>query len=83
MKIQVRRWAVPFAVDGLGVPAGLGLALGVAALTSGEPAGLIFFGGGGPEADCRSLLNSNFLFAGGCQKNNYHQVCAFLETKNA
>lgn len=57
--------------------AGLSLALGVAALTSGEPAGLIFFEGGGPEADCRSLLNSNFLFAGGCQKNNHHRVCFY------
>lgn len=62
--------------------AGLGLALGVATLTSGEPAGLIFFEGGGPEADCRSLLNSNFLFAGGCQKNSHHQVYTFFEIKN-
>lgn len=45
--------------------AGLGLGLGVAALPSGETAGLAFFAGGGPEEDCRSLLNSNFLFAGG------------------
>lgn len=76
----MQRWAVPFAVDGLGVLAGLGLALGVAALTSGETAGLIFFEGGGPEADfvADSLLNSNFLFAGVCQKNNHHQVCTFF-----
>lgn len=53
---------------GLGVLAGLGLCLGVMALPSGEPAGLIFLEGGGPEADCRSLLNSNFLFAGGYEE---------------
>lgn len=61
---------VPFAVLGLGVLAGLGLCLGVAALPSGEPAGLIFFEGGGPEAFCRSLLNSNFLFAGGYEEKS-------------
>lgn len=48
--------------------AGLGLCLGVAALPSGEPVGLVFFEGGGPEADCRSLLNSNFLFVGGYEE---------------
>lgn len=52
----------------LGVGAGLGLALGVAVLLSGEPAGLFLFDGEGPEADSRSLVNSNFLFAGGYQK---------------
>lgn len=57
---------LPLAVLGLGVLAGLSLCLGVAALASGETAGLIFFGGGG--ADCRSLLNSNFLFAGGYEE---------------
>lgn len=67
-EIQTRRWVLPFAVVGLGVLAGLGLCLGVAALPSGEPAGLNFFEGGGPEADCRSLLNSNFLFAGGYEE---------------
>lgn len=67
-KIQTRRRVLPFAVVGLGVLAGLGLCLGVAALPSGEPAGLNFFEGGGPEADCRSLLNSNFLFAGGYEE---------------
>lgn len=56
-------------VLGLGVAAGLGLSLGVAALLSGEPAGLFLVEGEGPEADSRSLLNSNFLFTGGYQKN--------------
>lgn len=46
----------------------LGLCFRVAASASGEPAALIFFEGGGPEADCCSLLNSNFLLAGGCKK---------------
>lgn len=61
-KIQAQSWVLPLAV------VGLGLCLGVAALPSGEPAGLIFFEAGGPEADCRSLLNSNFLFAGGYEE---------------
>lgn len=65
-EIQTLNKVVPFAALGLGVAAGLGLCLGVAALVSGETAGLIFLGGG-PGADCRSLLNSNFLFAGGCE----------------
>lgn len=55
----------PLGAPGLGVPAGLGLGLEVTALTSGEPAGLVFFEGGRPEGDCRSLPNSNFLFVGG------------------
>lgn len=46
----------------------LGLCFGVAAFASGEQAGLIFFAGGGPEEDCCSLLNSNFLLAGGYKK---------------
>lgn len=65
MNLIVILWVSPFDVLGLGVLAGLGLCFGVTALASGEPAGLIFFEGGGPGADCRSLLNSNFLFAGG------------------
>lgn len=59
---QVQRRLLRFGVDGLGVLAGLGLCFGVVAGDSGV---LIFFDGGGPAADCRSLLNSNFLFAGG------------------
>lgn len=55
----------PLAALGLGLPAGLGLGLGLAALPSGEALGLGFFDGGGRGADWRSLLNSNFLFAGG------------------
>lgn len=58
------RSALPFVVEGLGVLAVLGLCFGVAAFASGEPAGLIFFVDGGPEDDCCSLLNSNFLLAG-------------------
>lgn len=46
----------------------LGLCFGVVVFASGEPAGLIFFAGGGPEVDCCSLLNSNFLLAGGYKK---------------
>lgn len=72
---------------GLGVLAGLGLCLGVTALPSGEPAGLIFLEGGGPEADCRSLLNSNFLFAGGYEEtiniSNYcTKMAPFQNAKN-
>lgn len=63
-KTQTQHWVLPLAV------VGLGLCLGVASLPSGEPAGLIFFEGGDPEADCRSLLNSNFLFAGGCEETS-------------
>lgn len=63
-KIQTQHWVLPLAV------VGLGLCLGVASLPSGEPAGLIFFEGGDPEADCRSLLNSNFLFAGGYEETS-------------
>lgn len=48
----------------------LGLCFGVAAFASGEPAGLIFFVDGGPEEDCCSLLNSNFLLAGSYKKTN-------------
>lgn len=55
-------------VEGLGVLAVLGLCFGVAVFASGEPAGLIFFAGGGPEVDCCCLLNSNFLLAGGYKK---------------
>lgn len=61
---------LPFLAEGLGVLAVLGLCFGVVAFASGEPAGLIFFEGGGPEADCCSLLNSNFLLAGGYKKAN-------------
>lgn len=42
---------LPFAALGVGVLAVLGLCLGVVVLASGEPAGLAFFEGGGPEAD--------------------------------
>lgn len=59
---------LPFAALGVGVLAVFSLCLGVAALVSGEPAGLTFFEGGGPEAAWRSLLNSNFLFAGGYEE---------------
>lgn len=45
--------------------AGLGLCFGVVTFASGDSAVLIFLEGGGPVPDCRSLLNSNFLFAGG------------------
>lgn len=50
----------------------LGLCFGIAAFASGEPAGLIFFAGGGPGEDC-SLLNSNFLLAG-CYKKTITAV---------
>lgn len=85
--IWVQLWALPFAVAGLAVPAGLGLGLGFTALPSGEPAGLIFLEGGGPEADCRSLLNSNFLFADGCEEtikkiNQCLFVCRMLIVAN-
>jgi len=43
--------SLPLAAPGLGVPAGLGLCLGVATLTSGEAPGPVFFAGGGPESD--------------------------------
>lgn len=66
--IKTRYQALPFVVEGLGVLAVLGLCFCVAAFASGEPAGLIFFAGGGPEEDCCSLLNSNFLLAGGYKK---------------
>lgn len=65
---------LPFAVLGLGVLAGAGLCLGVAALLSGEPAGLIFFKGGPPDADSRSLLSSNFLFVGGCEETIHKSI---------
>lgn len=64
-KVHVHRRPLPFGVDGLGVLAGLGLCLGVVALASGDSAVLIFLEGGGPAAECRSLLNSNFLLAVG------------------
>lgn len=65
VKVRVRKaGALPLGVDGLGVLAGLGFCFGVAALASGDSAVLIFLEGGGPAADWRSLLNSNFLFAG-------------------
>lgn len=67
-KVRAQGWVLPFGVDGLGVLAGLGLCFGVAALASGDSALLIFLEGGGPVADWRSLLNSNFLFAGGYQE---------------
>lgn len=51
MKLKVSLWVSPFEVLGLGVLAGLGLSLGVTALPSGEPAGLVFFEAGGPRAD--------------------------------
>lgn len=55
-------------VDGLGVLAVPGLCFGVAVFGCGDSAGLIFFEGDGPEGDCCSLLNSNFLLAGGYKK---------------
>lgn len=81
-KIHMLMWELPFALLGLGVLAGLGLCLGVTALPSGEPAGLIFFEGGGPG---EALLNSNFLFAGGYEETisvSHSKIGTFSEWKH-